>query len=215
MVLHNIVLEETVTIADITSVTPSLPEMIRLYDTIIVIVPRIQLPSEVINALRTHVSQKIYDRMQTMSIDIQGIRTVKEGDYVLVEDIESPKKAILSSISYFREILKWENSTVSTDIDKEISGAKQEINSIPEIKAGDVIDPEHHNALVRAIKKLFHGTRKWFINKLGPEIMTNLIERKMKDIITPDDHNNKKRVLENIYNVASRVSGVIVVLCER
>lgn len=209
-----VTLSEKIYLVDSIGYVPTVNETIGISDRLFIFLPKITLPPEVVDALRSHPSQKLYQYMQTASIEIQKIRIVSEKDYVLAEDINQPKSAINAVIDYLNEAMKWDSSNVVNDAMSDVFDAQFAVMMVPEAKAGDIYDPDWHNNLVAAIKALVRAVRRWFPVKLGPEITTNLVERKRGDIIAPDDHNTKRYVLDNVYNVMSYLSGFIIVLME-
>ena len=70
MVTYNIELTETIAITDVTIPSQGICETVKLTESFIIILPKIALPNEVVDALRSHKTQAIYSVMQSMSMDI-------------------------------------------------------------------------------------------------------------------------------------------------
>jgi len=202
----------SIELVDHVGVLPTFNESVGLSDQLKIILPKISLPDEVVYALKNSKAMNYWPLMQAMSIEVQKIRRVNAGDYVLSEDINQPKKAVVAVLDYVDEALRWEGSSVRDDVSSLRYDAYGELYMVPEARAGEIYDVEWHNALVRAIKKVVDIARKWFPLRLGPEAKSLLREKKPEDLIEPDDHNNKRDVLENAVNTLMQLGGFIVVL---
>ena len=212
--MPEVTIVHSVELRDHVGFVPTFNESVGLSDQLKIILPSIPLPPELVWYLKNHPSQAYWPLMQDMSIKVQRIRRVTTDVYVLSEDINTVKDAIESITSYVGEALRWERSSVGLDINSLNNDAMFEDMMVPRSSAGDIYDPEWHNGLVRAIKKLVDVARKWWPLRLGPEAKSLLREKNVGDIIEPDDHNNKKDVLTNVVNTLMVLGGFIVVLME-
>ena len=207
-------INESLSLSDSVSLMPSPHESLLLSDVVIVIKPVIQLPPEVVDALRHHPSQRLYQYMQTASIEIQKIRRVDYGYYVLAEDINQPRNAALAMIDYLLEATRLDPSTVASKVNELLFDARFSAINVPDAKAGDIYDSEWHNNIVDALWRILDSVRAYYPTSLPRSTKNLLAKRARGDTILPDDHNYKKTVLESTYNVSTDVRGVIVVLME-
>ena len=213
--MPRIVIVERLGLSDAVGELPTINESVALVDQFKLILPKIPLPDYVVYALKNSKAMYYWDMMQSMSIEVQKIRRVKTGDYVLHEDINQPKTAVDAVIHYVEEGLRWEPGSVAEDVEADKDAAAREHARVPVAETGDIYDVEWHNGLVRAIWKLVDAVRRWWPLRLGPEVKSLLREKRPDDFIEPDDHNNKRDVLENVVNTAMMLGGYIVVLLER
>lgn len=188
-------------------------DTIGLQDSILVIVPVIELPQYVLEALKSHPTQRLYDRITDYQIVVGKLRSVKKDDWVLAEDTNTIREALSKLLDWMDEAGK-EDGLLRSLIEENIRENRALLDALAIRYSGDIIIPEDHNIPRMVLIRIHDGLWYWF-GDLPTRLSAEFIPvRKYDDVIDPEDYNSKVRILRELGKTIQKLGGVIIVVVE-